>query len=841
MKMLSIPLLLALGACSLTEAPVDYYQGRWDPPTVSSVDAAKQGGNVGGRTVTINGSNFGDDPAKLMVQFGNHNAEIVSATDSAIVVEVPAGPLGGGVVPVTVATYDGYATGEYDYSIADTLSGEGDGTTGQVGYVLVSNYWESCLGGRSGRMSDDYGATFDQCMDIAYVGASGTSASAEAIEFAVERLHAPTQGWSGAADVAAEGEWAVERPSESPYIGGTDDFHVDLGSVTLTNEYWSKEVPDGYCVDFSPTATVHYGGGDEAYPDAQTFGGAQFPDESEAGQDRSCESPARWYASDTLAMCSRPDSAGIDGFVYDGDWPINANFFQANDRNSVPVDVKLSMSNVGVSGVALTLPEPMVVYNTEGYDEIITDMPGAQDAWGAFGTMQHCFDDSSNGERLDDVALRFEWAPSVVEYPAPSGQVLGVHTYVRASITEMTVGWFGGLNNPIRATITVPDDNDAFNTTDVNGKRVTHAQLEVPASVMYQFPSVKFPGGGALGADIVNDGATHYGYMFIELQRVTEYTVQSDAGPVVLAYVTGDFGFTEWVNPTDDACHDCLDNDDDGWTDDKDPDCAAPGIEESGKGDTACNDGIDNDGDGDIDSEDELCDSATDKDESNCSDKLDNDGDGFKDAADADCARGDNETTADGCLDGSDNDGDGWVDSADPDCLTGAKEAGYGTTSCNDGVDDDGDGLTDMDDPECATAGSDEAGIPSCLDGADDDLDGWIDADDPDCTTGTSEAGLGTTGCNDGVDNDLDGMTDVDDADCVDASASESTALPCENGLDDDSDGWVDSLDPDCTTGSSELGTGSTQCNDGTDNDGNGDVDAADPDCVDAADDDESI
>jgi hypothetical protein len=282
----------------------------------------------------------------------------------------------------------------------------------------------------------------------------------------------------------------------------------------------------------------------------------------------------------------------------------------------------------------------------------------------------------------------------------------------------------------------VPDAYDTHVVNNSSNQKETRSQLEIPASVMYQFPTIKFPNATGLSNVLVPEPGVNYGYMFIEFQRVTEYTVRTDAGPVVFAYVTGDFGFTDWTNPTDDTCHDCEDGDRDGWIDDKDPDCVT-GTEELGVGTTACNDGIDNDGDGKKDADDPECANAADKDESNCDDKLDNDGDGLKDALDADCARGDNEGTADACVDGLDNDGDGWADNSDPDCLGGDSEAGLGTGGCNDGADNDGDGWADVADPDCTEAGASELGYGSdvCNDGVDNDGNGDVDAADPECSS----------------------------------------------------------------------------------------------------------
>lgn len=707
MKSLSFPPLLFLSACAGIVAPVDYYEGTWDPPSVGSVDENQQVGNISGQVAVIKGSGFGSDADRVMVQFGTHNAVITEIEDGSITVVVPPGPVGGGTVAVRVATSTGFDSGEFTYNMGDdVVEGSGQGTQGQVGYVLVSNYWESCFGGLSPRLEDTYGkGNFADCQTFAYLGSTGLAGAAEAIEFATERLHAGSQGWSGASDLA-DGEWRVERPGEAPYLGGLEDFRVDLGRVSITNDYWSEA--DGYCVDLAETASYRYGGGEEAFPAAVNLTGGGLPLVSDS-KNEACED-GTYYAPDTLNFCQRDSSVGVPDYVYASDWPIDHNFFEANNRSLKPADVELHLPDVGLGTVALVLPEPLVVYNTEGYEEIFTDgRLGAQDVWAAYGTMQHCFDDSGRTEDLSDGAITFEWPVSEVEYPDLDEEVLGVRTYVRVSLSELSLGWFGGISTPVRATITVPDEYDTYETTGTDGRRETRSQVTIPASVMYQLPSIKFPSAGGLGGGLIEPGVDdHYGYMFIEVQRVTEYTLQTDVGPMVFAYVTGDFGFTEWTNPTDDACHDCEDNDGDGWVDDKDPECLA-GLDELGvPGTAACGDGVDNDGDGDADAADDACESATDGDESNCDNKIDDDNDGAEDADDADCARGDNESQPDGCVDGVDNDADGWVDAADPDCLGGIVEAGLGSSACNDGLDNDADNLTDALDPECATA-TDEA------------------------------------------------------------------------------------------------------------------------------------
>ncbi|MSQ01349.1 MAG: hypothetical protein EXR71_05565 [Myxococcales bacterium] len=737
MKSLSLSLVLLLAGCGYF-SPVDYYDGRWDPPEIAALSAELQAGNVGGQTVVISGSGFGVDPEELMVQFGSANATVLSAQDREIVVLAPPGPVGGGTVTVRVGTYTGYDSSQYTYAMGDEVAaGAGDEPPDEVGYVLVNNYWESCFGGLTSRLQDEYGVT--DCQGFAYVGSTGLDGAAEALEFGTRRLYGGSQGWSGGSDLA-DGEWRVERPAEMPYLSGLDDYHVDLGDVSVVNSYWTDK--DGYCVDLAETASYRYGG-DADHPSATAITGSGLPAVSTVSARSECPDDL-YYAPDELQFCRRDTALGVPDYVYAADWPIDKNFFEADKRSLAPADITLKLPDVGVDGLTLTVPEPLVVINTEGYEDILSNgTTGAQGLWGAFGQLQHCFDDDGNGERLDDVALSFEWPVTDAVLTVPGGAVLRSRTYVRMSITELSLGWFGGINNPVRATITVPDDNDSYKTTGSDGRRETRGRLSVPASVMYQLPSIAFPSGGGLGgAGLITQSSAHVGYMFIEVQRVTEYTVETDIGPVVFAYVTGDFGFTPWTNPTDDACHDCEDNDGDGWSDEEDPDCAGGGAEEVGVDATAaCSDGVDNDRDGDVDAGDEDCSAASDNDESNCDNNTDDDGDGFEDEDDLDCMRGESETTADGCVDGLDNDADGWADADDPDCVTGGAEEGFGTEGCNDGLDGDVDGWTDAADPDCVAASFDEVGfgLALCNDGIDNDADTFSDADDGECSAANDE------------------------------------------------------------------------------------------------------
>lgn len=763
--MRSIPFLLLVSGCFGTDDLADYY-ATWDPPSVSALSQSSEKGNLGGATISITGSGFGSDLSTVVVQFGDHTAEIESLSDGEIVVVVPPGPMSGGEVRVRVATATGYADTTYTYDIGVSAD--------QVGYIQVNNYFESCLGGTS----------TSGC--LGWVGGTGTDGYAEQLSFAYPNLQAPTQGFLGGQDFGYD-EWQVQKPGSSTYPFATEDLRVDMGDkIVLTNRENSS---DNWCVEVDSTAVYYYGGGEEGFLDPVSAQATSVPDTNE--RSGACRDGEREYNPQTLEMCQRDNVYGVPTYQYRADWPITESFFDGG-RSTDPVAVTLDAD--GLEGLKLNLPEPLLASNTKGID---TDNPADWGVAGLYdpGALNHCFAEEGEPELLDDVALRFEWTPSEVELATGDG-ILGSRVFVRFSMRVLSYGWFGGIDYPAAAVITVEDAHDV---DDETGNSV----LEIPSSVLYQFPTTVLPFSADLWVAQPTDGVFWW-----EIQRVTEYTLQREDGKIVVfQYVTGDGTYLDWRNPTEaGSCYDCLDDDGDGWSDVEDPDCSGDVGAESGLGSSICNDGVDNDGDGLGDAEDPDCEDATDDDEANCDDNDDNDGDGYEDEDDPDCALYGNELIVQTCDDNDDNDLDGWEDEDDPDCASGYDELGFGSSACNDGLDNDGDGVADGSDAECA------------------------DASDTD-----------ESNCDDGVDNDGDGATDEADAECLAGGYESSEPLgACEDLADNDLDGWVDVDDPDCTSGSEEIGFGTTACNDGTDNDGDLVVDGLDPGCSSASDEDES-
>ena len=144
-----------------------------------------------------------------------------------------------------------------------------------------------------------------------------------------------------------------------------------------------------------------------------------------------------------------------------------------------------------------------------------------------------------------------------------------------------------------------------------------------------------------------------------------------------------------------------------------------------------------------------------------CNDGVDNDQEGYADLADPQCATAtdprerllDDEAIA-VCSNGLDDDGDGLIDAQeDPGCLgpgAASEENQAELAVCADGLDNDSDGYIDYPhDPGCTTLGSmDETNPripPACLDGEDNDQDGYIDfPNDPGCDSSAdiSEEGV---------------------------------------------------------------------------------------------------
>ena len=834
-----------------------YYQNPEEGPRIFELrdGQASEEGNLGGQEVTIEGQNFGDDPEKTVVYFDSLNAEILEVSDEAIRVRSPRGPLQGGAVNVYVATENGIAQADeaYAYEVGDLFSEE-------VAHISAGNYWRSCLGGGEDLETADGQSV--GCDSIAYNGHTGTTGSAEFYKFIFPRIHTQNVGFLWATDEPGLGEgWKVETPAQVAFSLAVDDLRKPVGNFKITNDAWEDKY---WCANLDGLGQWVYGGGDGK---AQKIigGSVDLMNGKPRDSDYACD--GELLPMSELRYCEVPEYGGAHSNEYEAFWPVGRSFFSGGNGNqghTKAATVGLEVPGADISGVEVLLPEPLVVEMDEGMIPI-ADTPSL---WGAGAGIDACFDDDGDANTdLDEVAFKFRWQPSGVSHgedDAYAGQ-----TRVRFALTIISVGWFGAESYPVRAAVSLPDRHEVVEIEDEeSGELIEWSTLEVPASVMYQFPSTNIsfysepsggggPGGGATGYTFGNPLEVGQGYFLVTADRVTEYAVPSDelGGDVVLSYSTGDFGFFGWDHPLDqDACGNCADDDGDGWADKDDPDCAGDSRElgfavectDDVGNPTACecHDGLDNDGDGGVDAQDPDCDSANDDQElvSPCVNGVDDDADGWIDEEDPECTDGAGfEAGFDAdleCNDGVDNDGDGWVDRDDPICEAGEdpEDDVFSGTECNDGIDNDGHGDVDASDPLCQSKGAshdnerESTTKLDCMNGQDDDGDGFVDVGDPDCEfgpesiTGVDPAGESTPECYDGEDNDGDGFIDAADTSCW------NQAITCP---DTDGDG---NPDPACADGFLNDEGLLHPCDDGLDNDGDGWLDAADPECFDADD-----
>ncbi|MDP6935326.1 MAG: IPT/TIG domain-containing protein, partial [Myxococcota bacterium] len=192
----SMVLFLAASACvQVGEQSESYYPEDGDAPVISGLDVIGESGNLGGQTVMISGENFGSDPFGVTVVFGSQNAEIKSASASAIIVQAPQGPIEGGAVDVVVGTTEGRSVFEdgYTYDVGDLYQDE-------VAYVVVNNNWKSCYGG--------IGSDLGGCETFAYNGLTGIDGRSEILEFVYPRFHSPHVSYWGGTDESDS--WQVQ-------------------------------------------------------------------------------------------------------------------------------------------------------------------------------------------------------------------------------------------------------------------------------------------------------------------------------------------------------------------------------------------------------------------------------------------------------------------------------------------------------------------------------------------------------------------------------------------------------------------------------------------------------
>ncbi len=821
MKMYSsIVIALSFLGCQ-GEGDLPAYYAGGSAPQAANLSVDSEQGNTGGSTVTIGGRNFGSDADQVTVVFGSQNAQVLSVADDEIVAVVPQGPIEGGVVNVTVANASGQAQvpGGYTYDIGEVLRDQG-------GYILVSDQWQSCLGGVGLGSGNGVG-----CNQIAYNGFTGLEGRAAFLDIKFPNVHSMYVGWAGGSDIS-RGSWSVQTPSQMPNSFDIENSFESLKSAEvngfrLINESWNNEdilEDTHWCTDLKHMESYRYGGSltSDSYSPPVDISGNGSPVSSELGTSLLVDSPAvdgscleadghRLYDRRQMNFCETHEADTPSTQDFQADWPLGKTFFVGLDENSSGIyeldERASSRITVDVPGLAINqsvkIPPPFVVTGAQGFDD-----PGVGGDFTLWGLMdlESCGDSDGSGDfNLDDAVATFTWRP-YTRGLSEGGYIRAARTYVKFTINVLDIGWFGGVGSSIRATITVDDDNNIDPETGL-------ASVEVPASVLYQFPNIDDEWGteSTIGlSSSFNWGdpfESNFGYLVVTADRVTEYVLYTPEmdGDVVFAHASGDLGFLSWDNPLIDAdgCGDCTDNDGDGWVDSKDPDCRTGDFEDNRTyGQNTCNDGIDNDADGAVDAEDSDCLDGRDSESPECGDGIDNDEDGWTDAEDPDCTEGDglfennNTMGTYTCNDNIDNDGDGWTDSVDPICDSAdqAEDDEFNSDyQCNDGLDNDGNGDIDSEDVYCITQGpTAELEAPEmeaeCIDGEDNDGDGFTDGLDPDCEfrpygfeRNLSSDAEGIDQCYDGIDNDGDGAIDAEDPGCLNSDGVPSGFIDDES------------------------------------------------------------
>ncbi|MED5336170.1 MAG: hypothetical protein VX880_07630, partial [Bacteroidota bacterium] len=293
--------------------------------------------------------------------------------------------------------------------------------------------------------------------------------------------------------------------------------------------------------DLKHMESYRYGGmldGDTYAPPVEVSG-AGSPVSSELGTSLLIDSPAadgscleadghRLYDRRQMNFCETHEVDRPSTQDFQADWPLGRSFFVGLDENSGGVnelnESVTSRITVDVPGLAINqsvkVPPPFVVTGAQGFSDIGV---GDFSLWGLMD-LETCGDsDESGGFDLDDAVATFEWRPYTGTL-SDGGYIRASRTYVKFTLNVLDIGWFGGVGSSIRATITVDDDNNFDPSTG-------RSSVEVPASVLYQFPNIDDEWGveTPVGlSSVFNWGdplETKFGYLVITADRVTEYTL----------------------------------------------------------------------------------------------------------------------------------------------------------------------------------------------------------------------------------------------------------------------------------------------------------------------------
>ncbi len=543
-----------LGAgCSFGDSLQPYYKG--SPPDVSGLSAQVEDGNIGGGTVRISGSGFGTDPALVTVIFGSQNATVVSATDSELEVVVPRGPIEGGFVDVVVGTSSGQMRVSDGYQYDTRLGSDVDIFENEVAYIAVTDDYFSCGGGignilaypdllqlygwdsadvrqvkqtgelnwshenGGNRVYSPYETFCNE--DLTFGGYVGIQGRGEMLEFPYPRLHSLyagyRNGFGGNFDLSPN-EWSVQVPSQDVVSVDIEAFYEDLRTeiddFVITNvDVMEAQAAEerAYCADLSALVDVAFDPG----PDERDEAGCKQNRFVTNGpfylEHPTCEgNAAREYDLAEMKFCQFDDYENTRSYRYEAEWPVGEYFFKGTNPNLdgdedapdlslfEPTTIQLDVPEAGIDGVQVELPEAAVFIGGTGWN---TSYFGAsanamsRGIYGLLGFKDTCADSDDDGDTTSsDIAATVQWRPSHVEL-SEGDDISGARTFVRFTITAAGFGWYGGEGAVMKATITVDD----FHNTDFGNEEDPYddvSTLEIPASVLYQVPSMVQDFGG---------------------------------------------------------------------------------------------------------------------------------------------------------------------------------------------------------------------------------------------------------------------------------------------------------------------------------------------------------
>ncbi len=236
-----VKIISSTGTSANTSADDFTYEDTTDAPTITSLTPAA-GDSTGGETVTIKGTNFGDDEDDITVYFGDQEADIdsVNSSGTTLKVEAPEGTEGT-TVRVSVVTDDGTSAN----TLADDYA---------YGLPTIASIVPTV--GTSGITAIIWGTGFSGTMDVYF---DGTKLSSSKVT-----VNGPTK-MTVTVPSGTDGETVEVYVANDCGSSGTVDFEYDKSLPTIKSLSKNAGTPDGgntitiTGTHFTSSATVTFG------------------------------------------------------------------------------------------------------------------------------------------------------------------------------------------------------------------------------------------------------------------------------------------------------------------------------------------------------------------------------------------------------------------------------------------------------------------------------------------------------------------------------------------------------------------------------------------------------